>query len=663
MKKSGMIRVAAISPKVKVGNTEYNSQEILRCIEEAHSQNAGLMVFPALCLTGVSCGDLFSHDLLYDSQLRSLNEIALATKKISSALVLGMYLRTGNSYTECAAFLQNGLIAGIVPKYYPSTDAFRSNRWFSSGNCIQKAPYTVTPFDYPIPFGKILFADEENGVSIGIDADTDSKLPLSPGSELCVAGAHIIANPGASPELIGSSSLRRQSLIQKSRDGLCAHVYSSCGALESSSCGIYSGHCVIAESGSLLCEDSRIILDGKIVMSDIDYSGLCFEKSLAALPAASDNLDTEAMHYVKLRPLPVLGEGSPMKRVFSPTPFIPSESSILESNCREAFNIQSAALARRLLHTGAGKAVLGVSGGLDSTLALLVTVQAMKVLGRPSSDVITVTMPGFGTSGKTYANGAAIMKALGTEIREIPIKEAVLLHFDDIGHDPQVKNTVYENVQARERTQILMDIANMEKGIQVGTGDLSEAALGWSTYNGDHMSMYNVNAGLPKTFIRAMITWFIECVAGQSNKEHSFSSDDAGLARALRDVLDTPVSPELLPPDENDAISQKTEDKVGPYVLHDFFLYHTIRRGASPSRLLYMAKSVFAGEYDEDCLRKWLEVFYRRFFAFQFKRSCVPDSPRIGTVNLSPREGFMMPSDADGAIWLEDLKGSGGIGF
>lgn len=655
---TGMIRAAAISPKLKVGNTLYNSQEILGCIEEAQSHNAGLMVFPALCLTGASCGDLFSHDLLYDEQLRSLNEIALATKKVNSALVIGLYLRTGNFFTECAALLQNGLIVGIAPKYHPSFSAFRNSRWFVPGANLGKTMTSVSLFDYQIPFGKILFTDSESGLSMGIDADSDANVPISPGAELCMAGAHIIANPAASPELIGSAFTRRHSILQKSKDGLCAHVYSSAGTFESSSCGIYSGHCIIAESGNLLCEDSRIVLDGKMILNDIDYCGLRYERLGTSMPGFSDSLIPDGFHNVKLRPLPVLKEDSPLKRVFSRTPFIPSISSDLEASCREAFDIQSTSLARRLLHTEAKKAVLGVSGGLDSTIALLVAVQAMKILERPSSDVISVSMPGFGTSSKTYSNGAAMMRALDTEIREIPIKEAVLVHFRDIGHDPEQKNTVYENVQARERTQILMDIANMEEGIQIGTGDLSEAALGWSTYNGDHMSMYNVNAGLPKTFLRAMITWFIDRVIDLDNKEKAFSNDDAGLARALQGVLDTPVSPELLPPDENDTITQKTEDKVGPYILHDFFLYHTVRRGTPPSRLLAIAKTTFAGEYDEDCLKKWLQVFYKRFFAFQFKRSCVPDSPKTGTVNLSPKEDWMMPGDADSSIWLEDLKTS-----
>jgi NAD+ synthase (glutamine-hydrolysing) len=655
----GMIRVAAVSPILKVGNTEFNSDEILRCAGEAYDKGAGIIVFPALCLTGASCGDLFFQDSLYKNQLGAINKIALTTKKMGAALVLGAYLRMDNRLVQCALLLQNGLIRGIVPKYYPTgAKGSGDSRWFSPGAEIQCRKKTISLFGCQIPFGKIVFRDPESGIALGLEVDEDLFAPTSPGAELCLAGAHILCNSAASPELVGSSMRRRYSVLQKSRDCLCGYVYASAGAWESTSDQVYSGHCVIAESGTLLKESDRLSLDSRITYSDVDFEKLVNERVGVAgfSHASAESADAPSYKEEELRVLPLLRNDVPLIRTFSKTPFIPKKESLIRENSREAFEIQSTALARRLSHTGSKKAILGVSGGLDSTLALLVAVQAMKLLKRPASHVITITMPGFGTTGKTYANAVAMMEALGTEIREIPIKDATLLHFKDIGHDAAVKNTVYENTQARERTQILMDIANMEGGIQVGTGDLSEVALGWSTYNGDHMAMYNVNAGIPKTVMRVMIKWFIDTVLTGPNRDTSFSNDNEKLATALQDVLDTPVSPELLPPDENGGIAQKTEDRVGPYILHDFFIYHTLRWGSSPSKLLAIAKAAFADDYDEAFIRQWLKVFYSRFFANQFKRSCAPEGPKVGAVSLSIRGDWQMPGDGDVSDWLNEFE-------
>ncbi len=667
----GMIRVAAVSPTLKIGNTEFNSDEILRCAEAAYQKGAGIIVFPSLCLTGATCGDLFFQDVLYENQLTALNKIALSTKKMNAALVIGFYLRADSRLFQCSALLQNGLIKGIVPKYFPSgAKGSGDSRWFSPGEEAENRRDSVTLFDCEIPFGKLIFRDPESGIAIGIEVDEDLYAPVSPGARLCLAGAHILCNSAASRELVGSSAHRRYSVLQKSRDCLCGYVYASAGVWESSSNGVFSGHCLIAERGVLLKEDSGLSLDTKLSVTDVDFERLVNERAgitgfgttstasmtFTASAAAADNPGPAPYRQVTLRVLPLLKNNASFMRTYSKTPFIPANDATVRANCREAFEIQSAALARRLAHTGSRKAVLGVSGGLDSTLALLVAAKAMKLLKKPASDIIAVTMPGFGTTDKTFSNALAMMEAIGTEIREIPIKEAVLLHFRDISHDPEMKNTVYENTQARERTQILMDIANMEGGIQVGTGDLSEGALGWSTYNGDHMAMYNVNAGIPKTVIQAMIRWFIQCVLTGPDQDPSFSNDNGKLAAALQDVLDTPVSPELLPPDEEGKIAQKTEDKVGPYVLHDFFLYYTVRWGTSPSKLLAIAKAAFADDYDEDFIRHWLKVFYRRFFAHQFKRSCAPDGPKVGTVSLSVKGDWQMPSDADVTGWLRELK-------
>ncbi len=654
----GMIRTAAVSPMLKVGNTQFNSDEILRCAEEAYKEGAGIIVFPALCLTGASCGDLFFQDALYKGQLEALNKIALSTQRMSAALVLGIYLRLDNRLVQCAALLQYGLILGIVPRYLPSgAKGTGENRWFSPGTEIESTRDFVTLFGNSIPFGKIVFRDSEKEIALGIELDEDMSGPVSPGAELCLAGAHILCNPAASPELIGSAAGRRYRVLQKSKDCLCGYVYTSAGACESSSDTVYSGHCLIAESGTLLKEDSRLSFGSKLTFSDVDYEALINQRAGASgfSGSSSESVTSLPCHSVHLDPLSLPQDNAPLMRTWSKTPFIPANKAAARQNSREAFEIQSTALARRLSHTGANKVVLGISGGLDSTMALLVSVRAMKLLDKPASGVITVTMPGFGTTGKTYSNAMAMMEALGTEIREIPIKESVLLHFRDIGHDPAVQSAVYENAQARERTQILMDIANMENGIHVGTGDLSEEALGWCTYNGDHMAMYNVNSAIPKTFLRVMVRWFIDCVLTGQEQAIDFSGDNVKLEAALQGVLDTPVSPELLPPEEDGSIAQKTEDKVGPYELHDFFVYHTVRSGPSPARLLAMAKSAFADDYEEDFILHWLKVFYSRFFSQQFKRSCAPDGPKVGTVSLSIKGDWQMPSDADSSVWLADL--------
>lgn len=659
----GMIRVAAVSPKLKVANTEYNREEIIKCINKANAQGAGIILFPALSITGASCGDLFSQEFLYKEQLKSLKEIVLSTKGIDASVVLGLYVKYNDLFIECGALIQNGEIKGITPKYY-STDYNNSDkgRFFSSSCSIECGDQYINILGCDLAFGHIIFKDIQNELSLALEIGDDSLAPFSPGPFLASKGALIIANPAASPELIGSSDLRLKHLLKKSGENYSAYLYSSAGPMESSSQGVYSGHCLIAENGNLVIEDSTLSLESKITISDIDYMNLknarLKNKGFYQREFPSNIYTIE----VDISPMPVLNFSSTLLRTLSGTPFLPEDRQLLYRNCSEALQIQSMALARRLLHTGAKKAVLGVSGGLDSTLALLVAARAMKILNRPYKDIITVTMPGFGTSGRTYKNAITMMEALATDIREISIKDAVLLHFKDIGHNPAVKNTVYENVQARERTQILMDIANMEGGIAIGTGDLSEAALGWSTFNGDHMSMYSVNAGVPKTFISAMIAWFIHHISADTDEitatiqNPPFCNDDKKLAETLQEVLDTPISPELLPTDEDDGIVQKTEDQVGPYKLHDFFLYHSLKSGTPPKKLLFLAKAAFSNEYDEAFIKNWLAVFYKRFFFNQFKRSCVPDSPKIGTLNLSPKGDWLMASDADPSLWLRSLE-------
>ncbi|MDD2215479.1 MAG: NAD(+) synthase [Eubacteriales bacterium] len=658
MTKLEWIRTAAVTPVLKVGNTEFNINKIIRCIKEADNEEAAIIVLPELCITGYTCGDLFFQEILYQKQLDGLRKIALETKEIEGIVILGFYLRIENRLFNCAALLQKGQIKGIVPKFFlMNSGNFNESRWFTAGFEITGYKKTIFLLDQEVPFGNLLFQDSEIGLTLGIDICLDSPLPISPGSHLCLAGAHILCSPSASHELVGKSNHRRNQIIQKSRENICGYIYASSGVHESTTDLVYSGHCIIGENGHLLGESPQLPWENTITYSDIDYGKIRYKRAFMHDFQQSRDLysDPSLFQPVALNPLPQLKDFFSLKRTYSKTPFIPESKEQAEENCREAFNIQSTALAKRIAHINAKKLVLGISGGLDSTLALLVAVQALKILNRKAADIIAITMPGFGTTKKTLGNALTIMKLLRTEIREIPISESVLQHFSDISHDPQIHNEVYENSQARERTQILMDIANKEKGLQLGTGDLSERALGWCTFNGDHMGMYNVNGGVPKTLIRVMIKWFIDYKLKGTEEDKSFSSDNSLLASTLQDILDTPISPELFPPDAKGNITQRTEDTLGPYLLHDFFLYHTLRSGVPPKKLLAMGIITFKDEFDQSTIKKWLGEFYRRFFSQQFKRNCSPDGPKVGTVGLSPRSDWQMPSDGDVNIWLQEL--------
>lgn len=655
----GLIRAAAITPVMKVANPEFNTDEIIRCISDADREGAAIIVLPELSITGYTCGDLFFQEVLYKRQLEGLNKIASATATIHGVVIVGFYLRVANSLFNCAAVIQEGKIKGVVPKMFlPNAREYYEARWFASGLDMAKKTSSVTLLGEAVPFGNLLFDDMEHELKIGVEICQDLFVPITPSARLCLAGAHIICNPSASVEIVGKATYRKNLVLQKSVDSFCGYVYASSGVHESSSDLVFGGHCMIAENGSLLEESQRFLRESNITYSDLDYSRIINERAYVQgfEQCASFYNDTTLYRTVSLKSLPVIEDAASVRRPYSKTPFIPEDKAQADANCKESFAIQSSALAKRMSHTGSKKAVIGISGGLDSTLALLVIVETFKLLGKSPSDIIAVTMPGFGTTGRTYGSAITIMKTLGADLREISIKEAVLSHFKDIGHDPTVHNEVYENAQARERTQILMDLANKEGGIQIGTGDLSESALGWSTYNGDHMAMYNVNGGVPKTFVRVLVKWVIDNKLTGPNEDKTFSQDNEALAKALQDVLDTPFSPELLPPDSDDKIVQKTEDKVGPYILHDFFLYHTVRHGTSPDKLYAIAKIAFKDEYDDALLKHWLTVFYRRFFSQQFKRSSAPDGPKIGSVSLSPRGDWRMPSDADVTAWLASLN-------
>ncbi|QAT41948.1 NAD(+) synthase [Aminipila luticellarii] len=661
MTNMGFVRVASVSPKIKVANTQYNVDQILRYIGQAADEKikAGFVLFPELCVTGYTCADLFYQPHLYEENLKGLERIVKASKGLSLVIIVGFYYRVYGNLYNCAALIQNGRIRGIVPKMFiPDYKEFYEARWFAPGSQIVKDLKSVRIFEEEVPFGNLIFRDEKAGFGVGIEICEDLWMPVTPGTHLALNGADIIFNASASNETVGKSQYRKSLVLSESAKNNCGYVYASAGVNESTTDLVFSGHTMIAENGTMVAEGDRFQREGNMLTGDLDFQRIHFERSHGQTfsNSAAAYADRNAYVTVELEPVQLVEPGMQIRRTYEKNPFVPSDPAVVHESCREIFNIQTAGLAKRMEHSHAKKSVVGISGGLDSTLALLVTAKTHRLLGRPASDIVAVTMPGFGTTGKTYNNALTIMKLLGAEVREIPIGEAVLKHFEDIGQDKEVHDLTYENCQARERTQILMDIANKEGGLVVGTGDLSELALGWCTYNGDHMSMYGVNAGIPKTLVRFVVQWVMENLLSGDSEDRAFSRDNPLLKKTLQDILDTPISPELLPPDENGNIAQKTEDSVGPYILHDFFIFYTLRHGMPPEKLLYVAKQAFADEYDEEFIKKWLITFYRRFFGQQFKRSCVPDGPKVGSVSLSPRGDWRMPSDADAAMWLAELE-------
>lgn len=632
----GLIRVGAATPALKIADPITNADNIIAIIKKAVQDKTGLLVLPELTLTGSTCGDLFFQDILYSTQLEALGKIVAATSGSSLVTVLGCYVRLDNALYDCAAMIQNGNILGIVPK------TFADSRYFASAAMIPKNQDCIRLFGRTIPFGNIIFEEEQSGLDIGIEIGSDMELPVSPGSMLVLNGADIILNPAADPEMVLSADHRKDVVKSASAKGTCGYVYASAGTGESTSDMLFSGHCIVAENGKLLVESNRLEKENQITYTEIDFGKINFERlHTHNYREAASAYSSEEPARIRLMPLELIGQTSSLFRRYSPTPFIPNDPAAINQHCREIFDIQTNALARRLEHTGSSKAVVGISGGLDSTLALLVCSRAMSILGRPASDIIAVTMPGFGTTDHTYRNALVLMRKLGCDVREINIAASVRQHFADIGHDESIHDVTYENSQARERTQILMDIANKEGGIVVGTGDLSEGALGWCTFNGDHISMYNVNCGVPKTLLRYIVRWVKDNYA-----------EDQLMSETLQSILDTPISPELLPPDEAGNIAQKTEENVGPYELNDFFLYYTLRYGMAPAKLAFIARFAFMGTFDGATIDKWLKVFYRRFFTQQFKRNCVPDGPKVGTVGLSPRGDWQMPSDAQLRAWI-----------
>ena len=634
--KYGFVKVAAAIPAVKVADVHYNVEQIESLIAQAEGQGVEVIVFPELCLTGYTCQDLFKEQLLLDKAEEGLLVLLDFTRKLDVICIVGLPVQIGSLLYNCAAVIQSGTLLGVVPKtYLPNYGEFYEKRWFASAQdlvaqdiYLAGSPIHVTP--EPTIFTTV------DGARFGIEICEDVWAPTPPSNQLSLAGADLIFNLSASDELIGKHQYLRQLLCQQSARTMSGYIYASCGFGESTQDVVYGGNAMILENGHLLCEAERFSLQPQIKMMQIDVERLRTERR-------TNSTFITAQSMVKCQPFtvackPVAPRDFELMRPIDPHPFTPADDKMQES-CEEILSIQVAGLAKRLYHIGGTKAVIGISGGLDSTLALLVTVKAFDKLGLDRRGIIGITMPGFGTTDRTYNNALKLMQTLGVTVREISIAKAVTQHFEDIGHDINVHDITYENSQARERTQILMDVANQVNAIVVGTGDLSELALGWATYNGDHMSMYGVNAGVPKTLVRYLVSYIANEMATE----------------VLRDIIDTPISPELIPADEQGNIKQKTEDLVGPYELHDFFLYYFLRFGFRPAKIYMLAQKAFAGAYDDEVIKKWLQTFCRRFFTQQFKRSCMPDGPKVGSVSLSPRGDWRMPSDASSALWLKDV--------
>ena len=626
----GFFRVAAASLKLKVANPSYNKEEIKKAIDKAVSEDVRLLVTPELSITGYTCADLFFTKALQEAADEALFDIVEYTKGKNIVVIVGMPVSYYSKLYNCAITISNGKIVKIQQKLnLANYNEFYEKRWFST---VDDDLY-IEKYDCQMNSKSII--DLGDDIFVGIELCEDLWVTEPPSGRLALEGANIIVNLSASDEYVSKAEYRRDLIASQSARCICGYVYAGASVYESTTDLVFSGATLVAENGAVLAEGERFSRDKVVTIADIDVERLnalrqknmnfnsCYDYSVTDLENTKINNKSNDLKY----------------RFVDPHPFVPADDEKRKERCREIFSIQAAGLAKRIEHVGSSGAVIGISGGLDSTLALLVAVEAMKLLGKDNSDILGITMPGFGTTDRTYNNAIDLMKCLGVTVKEISIKDACIQHMKDIEHDADIKDITYENTQARERTQILFDMANKHGKLLVGTGDLSELAMGWCTYNGDHMSMYGVNASVPKTLVR----YLVEYVAGISEKK---------TADILYDVLDTPVSPELLPPDEDGKIAQKTEENIGPYELHDFFLYHFVRFGFSREKLQLLAEKAFNGKYESEEISKWLGVFLKRFFISQFKRSCIPDSPKVGSVSLSPRGDWRMPSDASFADYL-----------
>ena len=632
--KHGFVKAAALTPGIRVADTGYNAGQIKKNMDEAAEQGAKIIVFPELCITGYTCGDLFLQETLLEGAKEALKDIAAHTRGKDALIFVGLPLEMEGKLYNTAAVLHDGKILAFVPKAtIPNYGEFYEVRHFAAG---RKEAETILFDGEEISFGThILFrCDAIEGLQVGCEICEDIWAPDTPSTAHAVAGATVIVNLSASNETVGKDSYRADLVKSTSARLICGYVYSSAGEGESTQDLVFNGHNMIAENGTILAQARRF--ENESIYGEIDIHRLRHERR------RMNTFVQDSKGYLVI-PVHMEKEETCLTRTFDPLPFVPSDEARRNHRCNEILSIQSFGLKKRYEQTGAKTAVVGISGGLDSTLALLVTVRAFDMLGLPRENIHSVTMPCFGTTDRTYDNACKLARTLGTTLSEVNIREAVSLHFKDIGQDSGNHDVTYENSQARERTQVLMDIANKVGGLVIGTGDMSELALGWATYNGDHMSMYGVNGGVPKTLVRHLVKYYAD------------TCDNEELREVLLDVLDTPVSPELLPPVDG-QISQKTEDLVGPYELHDFFLYYMLRCGFEPSKIYRLAKQSFAGQYEDAVILKWLKNFYRRFFQQQFKRSCLPDGPKVGSVAVSPRGDLRMPSDACATLWLEQVE-------
>ncbi|MDR3060812.1 MAG: NAD(+) synthase [Dysgonamonadaceae bacterium] len=630
----GFIRIAAAIPELKVADCRFNTERINRLIKQAVEKEVRIICFPELSITGYTCGDLFLQNKLLEEAEKEVITLLEDMKDLPIVYIVGAPVRINNRLFNSAIVCSEGKIQGIVPKsYLPNYSEFYEKRWFYPAE--KGFPKEIEYANNPVQFGtNLIFGYQNKKFAIEICEDLWGAIPMS--SHHALAGANLIFNLSASNELIGKNEYLHSLIKQQSARCIAGYVYASAGWGESTTDIVFAGNGIIYENGTLIAQSDRFELEEQLVISDIDVERLNSDR--LRISSFRDAVTDGEYLFQTLSALKPKEKPVPLLRPVNPLPFVPTNESYGES-CDEIFSIQTLGLAKRLLHTHSATSVIGISGGLDSTLALLVCIKTHDKIGISRNKIIGVTMPGFGTTGRTYNNAVRLMQSLGVTIREINIEAACKQHFKDIGHDPEVHDVTYENSQARERTQILMDIANQMKGLVIGTGDMSELALGWATYNGDHMSMYAVNSGIPKTLVRHLVKWAAETQVGEET------------ARILKDILDTPVSPELLPLGDDGTTSQCTEEIVGPYELHDFFLYYTTRFGFSPEKIHYLAEQAFEKKYSPNEITKWMKIFYRRFFSQQFKRSCIPDGPKVGSVNLSPRGDWRMPSDASDTLW------------
>ena len=637
----GFVKVAAAVPHVQVADCFYNIQQMEGLMRQASDKGVQIIAFPEMSVTAYTCLDLFAQQTLLKNAEQALLKLVSDTADLNILTIAGAPLVTENRLINAAIAFQAGKILGVVPKtYIPNYKEFQEQRWFTSATELRDKTVSIGDRTYPLGSHLLFTAGQ---VKVGIEICEDLWVPVPPSSLLAMEGANILVNISASNELIGKHHYLRSLICQQSARCMAGYVYASAGFGESSTDLVFAGNGIIAENGTLLEESPRFTMQEQLVISEIDIENLQNDRQVntSFMHGASTLLAGETITI----PF-ALSENSSqpvLTRSVDPHPFTPSGDALKE-RCEEIFQIQVAGLAKRIVHTHSRTAVVGISGGLDSTLALLVTVMTFDALNIPRNQILGITMPGFGTTDRTYTNACDLIRSLGVTLKEISIKDACLQHFKDISHNPSVHDVTYENSQARERTQILMDVANQENGLVIGTGDLSELALGWATYNGDHMSMYGVNGSIPKTLVRYLVEWV------------AHNRVDEASRATLLDIVDTPISPELIPADENGNIKQKTEDLVGPYELHDFFLYHFLRFGSSPAKIYFLAQQAFGGSYDKETIRKWLHTFFRRFFLQQFKRSCLPDGPKVGSVSLSPRGDWRMPSDAMATLWLKEIE-------